>query len=80
MQRHGNQGNSYKEQHLIGAGLQVQTSRPLSSWQEARQWAGRHSARDAESSTSWSEGNQEERLSFAGSQEDLSSTQGGAWT
>jgi hypothetical protein len=32
-----------REQHLIGAGLQVQRFSPLSSWQEAWQHPGRHS-------------------------------------
>jgi hypothetical protein len=34
MNRHHDQGNSYKGQHLIGAGLQVQRFSPLSSRQE----------------------------------------------
>jgi hypothetical protein len=45
--RHRDQGNSYKGQHLIGAGLQVQRFSPLSSWQHL----GRHDAEGAESST-----------------------------
>jgi hypothetical protein len=32
--RHHDQGNSYKGQHLIGAGLQVLRFSPLSSWWE----------------------------------------------
>jgi len=55
--RHHDQGKSYKGQHLIGAGLQVQTFSPLSvikmgAWQHP----GRHGAGSAESSTSSSEG------------------------
>ena len=43
--------NSYKEKHLIEAGLQFQRFSPL-SWWEAWQYAGRHGAREgAESST-----------------------------
>ena len=38
--RHHDQGKSYKGQHLIGAGLQFQRFSPLSSWQEAWQPAG----------------------------------------
>jgi len=34
MNRHHDQGKSYKGQHLIGAGLQVQRFSPLSSRQE----------------------------------------------
>jgi hypothetical protein len=50
--RHHDQGNSYKEQHLIGAGLQVQRFSPLSSRQGAWQRPGRHGAGGgAESST-----------------------------
>ena len=45
--------NSYKVQHFIGAALQVQRFSPLSSWQEARQPAGRHGTGEgAEGSTS----------------------------
>ena len=44
--------NSYKGQHLIGAGLQFQRVSPLSSWQEAWQHAGRHDLGEDESSTS----------------------------
>ena len=31
VKRHHDQGNSYKQQHLIGAGLQVQRFNPVSS-------------------------------------------------
>ena len=41
VKRHHDQGNSYKEQHLIGAGLQVQRFSP-SSWHETWQHPGRH--------------------------------------
>jgi hypothetical protein len=59
LNKHPNQSNSYKGQHLIGAGLQVQRFSPLSSWQEAWQHPGRHGAGEgAESSTSCSEGKQ----------------------
>ena len=34
VKRHHDQGNSYKEQHLIGAGLQFQRFSPLALWQE----------------------------------------------
>jgi hypothetical protein len=34
VKRHHDQGNSYKRQHLIRAGLQVQRFSPLSSRQE----------------------------------------------
>ena len=44
MNRHHDQDNSYKGQHLIRAGLQVQRFSPLSSWQETWQCPGRHSA------------------------------------
>jgi hypothetical protein len=37
VERHHDQGNSYKGQHLVGAGLKVQRFSPLSSWQEAWQ-------------------------------------------
>ena len=54
--RQHDQDNSYKG-HLIGAGLQVQCFRPLTTWQEAWQHPGRHSAGEgAESSASCSEG------------------------
>ena len=40
VKRHCDHGSSYKEQHLVGAGLQVQRFCSLSSW-----WgAGRHGA------------------------------------
>ena len=46
------QGNSYKDKHFIGAGLQVQRFSPLSSRQEAWQRADRDGAgEEAESST-----------------------------
>jgi hypothetical protein len=48
---HHDQGNSYKGQHLTGAGLQVKRfSLLLSSWWEAQQHPGRPSSRVAESS------------------------------
>ena len=50
VKRHHDQGNSYKGKHLVGAGLQFQRFRPLSSWWEAWQHAGRHGARGAEGS------------------------------
>jgi hypothetical protein len=57
LKRHHNQGNSYKGQYLIGAGLQFQRFRPLSSWQKAWPHLGKHGAGEgAESSTSCSEG------------------------
>ena len=42
--RHHDQGNSYKEQHLIEAGLKIQNFSPLSSWWEAWLCAGRFDA------------------------------------
>jgi hypothetical protein len=42
VKRHHDQGISYKGQHLIVAGLQVQRFSPLSSWQEAWQCPGRN--------------------------------------
>jgi hypothetical protein len=51
--RHHDQGNSYKEQRVIGAGLQFQRFSPLRSSKEAWQHAGRHGTGEgAESSTS----------------------------
>ena len=65
VKRHCEQGNVPKEQHLIGAGLQLQRFSPLSSWWEAWQHPGRHGAGEgAESSTSWSEGRQEDTLFY----------------
>ena len=58
VKRHHNQGNSYKRQHLIGAALKVLRFSPLSSWQEAWQYLGRHGTGGAESSTSCSKGKQ----------------------
>ena len=52
MKRHHDHGNSYKRKHLIGAVLQFQRFSPLSLWQEAWQYPGRHGAGGAESSTS----------------------------
>jgi hypothetical protein len=52
--RHHDQGKSYRKQHLIGAGLQVQRFSPLSSGQEASQCPGKHGALEgAGSSTSF---------------------------
>jgi hypothetical protein len=42
---------THKGKHLIEAGLPFQFS-PLSSWQEAWQYLGRHGARGAKSSIS----------------------------
>jgi hypothetical protein len=50
VKRHHDQGNSYKGQRLIGAGLQVQRFSPLPSRREH----GRHGAGGAESSSSCS--------------------------
>jgi hypothetical protein len=41
VKRHHDQGNSYKRQHLIGAGLQFQRLNPLSSW-------GKHNSMQAD--------------------------------
>jgi hypothetical protein len=54
--RHCDQGKSYKGQHLIGAGLQVQRFSQLSSWWEVLQHLGRHGVGGTESSISSSEG------------------------
>jgi hypothetical protein len=45
------QADSYKEKHLIGAGLQFHRFSPLSSWWEVWEGAGRHGAGGAESSS-----------------------------
>jgi hypothetical protein len=59
VKRHHDRGKSYKGQHLIGAGLQVQSFSPLSSRQKAWQYPHRHRAREEdESSTSCSEDKQ----------------------
>ena len=59
IKRHHDQGDSYKGQHLIGAGLKFHRFSLLSE-QEACQHAGRHGAGEgAESSISCSKGTQE---------------------
>ena len=68
MNRHHDQHNSYKGQHLIGAGLQGLRSSSLSSWQEAWQCPGRHSTGGAERSTSCSKGKQENTNNFQAAQ------------
>jgi hypothetical protein len=58
--RHHDQGNAYKGKHFIGAGLQFQKFGPLSSW-----WKHDSMQEDMvldKSSTSLSEGSQEEGL------------------
>ena len=60
MKRNHVEGNSYKRQHLTGAGLQVLRCNLLSSQKEAWQCPGRHSTGGTESSASSSEGLQEE--------------------
>jgi hypothetical protein len=57
-----NKATLYKGQHLVGAGLQVQSLSPLSSWQEAQQCPGRCGTGGAESSTSSSKGSQEQTV------------------
>ena len=53
VKRHYAHSMSYKEQHLIGAGLQFQRLGPLLSWWQAWECPGRHGAGEgAESSTS----------------------------
>ena len=53
MKRNHDQGHSYKEKYLIGAGFQLQKFSLLSSWQEAWQHAGKRGAGEvAERSTS----------------------------
>jgi hypothetical protein len=55
--RYHDQGKTYKGQHLIGAGLQVQRFSPLSSRQEHGSiQAGIHGAGGAESSAPSPEG------------------------
>jgi hypothetical protein len=44
VKRHHSQSNSYKEKHLIGAGLQFQRLSLLSAWQETWQPTGRQGA------------------------------------
>jgi hypothetical protein len=61
VKRHHDQGISYKGQHLIGAGLQVQRLSPLLPWWEAWQLPGRHGAAEgAESSI----GSNQEKTGF----------------
>ena len=48
MKRHHDQGKSYKGTHLIETVLLVQKFNPLSSWQKAWQYLGRHGAGGAE--------------------------------
>jgi hypothetical protein len=50
VKRHHDQGNSYKRQQLIGAGLQFYKFSSLSSKQEAWQHPGRHGSGGAKSS------------------------------
>ena len=66
MKRHHDQGNSYKGQHLTGAGLQFQRFSLLLSWWEAWQYEGRHGFGGAKSSVSWSKSSQEEALFWLG--------------
>jgi hypothetical protein len=58
VKRHHDQGNFYKGQHVVRAGLLVLRFSPL-SWQEAWQHPGRYGTGGAEGSTSCSEGEQE---------------------
>ena len=51
VKKHQDHCNSYKEQHLIGAGLQFQRFSLLSSWREAWYHAGTLSAGGAKGST-----------------------------
>lgn len=60
VRREHDQGNSDKGKHLIWADLQFERFSPSPSWPEASQYAGRYGARRDESSTSHSEGRQEE--------------------
>jgi hypothetical protein len=68
---HHDQDNSYKGQHLIGAGLQVQRFCPLSSMQEVWQHPGRHGAGAAESSISCSKDKQK-KTGFPGAEKKVS--------
>jgi hypothetical protein len=53
VKRHLDQGKSYKKQHLIRAGLQLQRFSLVSSWQEAWWHAGRHSAGEGDKSSAF---------------------------
>jgi hypothetical protein len=66
VKRHHDQGNSYKRQHLIGAGLPFQRFSPSSSRWEAWSYPGGHGAGGAESSTSCSKEKQEKTVSHMG--------------
>jgi hypothetical protein len=57
---HHDQGNSYKGQHLVGAGLQVQRFSPLSSTWEYGSVQADTAIEGAESFASWSDCSQEE--------------------
>jgi hypothetical protein len=74
VKRHHDQGNFYKGQYLVGAGLQFQRFSPSSSWWEAWQHPGRHGSRGANISTSWSSGSSR-RLSSTSSSAEGSSLQ-----
>jgi hypothetical protein len=65
--RYHEQGNSYKGEHLTGAGLQVQRFGPLSSCQEAWQLAGRHGVGRAELRVLHFDPKAARSLSYAGS-------------
>jgi hypothetical protein len=58
VKKHHDQGNSYKEQHLIEDGLEDLRFNALSSWQEAWQHPGKHGTRGAENYISSSKGSQ----------------------
>ena len=58
VKRNHDQGNSYKEQYLIGSGLHFQRFSPSSSRQEAWQHVGRHGGGGAERSMSSWKGSQ----------------------
>jgi hypothetical protein len=58
LKTHHDQGNSYKGQHLIGAGLQIQYIISAGAWQHL----SRHGAAGAERSTFCLEDSQEEGL------------------
>jgi hypothetical protein len=60
VKRHHDQCNSFKGQYVIGAGIEFQGFNPLSLWQETWQHPGRNDNGGTESSTSCSEGKQED--------------------
>ena len=77
--RHHGQGSSYKEKHLIGAGLQFQRFSPFSSWQIAWQHPGRHGAGERAELSILIRRQQKGIVSHRQQKGRLSSTLGRAW-